>query len=113
MFLVRMIGSAQDPEIVKVLALIIAQLNLLLSMVNDVLDIKLIESGNFTPKFETFNPLQTLQFIKDIFSPQTEMQKTTLNFKTVSISTLNEAIALNHQEHLMPEQAIPELLKGD
>ena len=50
-------GSVQNPEIVRVLTLIITQLNLLLSLVNDVLDIKLIESGKFVPKFETFNPL--------------------------------------------------------
>ena len=113
MFIASIIGSVKDPEVLRVLALIQAQLNLLLSLVNDVLDIKLIESGKFAPKFETFNPLETLQFIKDIFNPQSEMQMTTLNFKTVSIATLNEAIAMNHQEHFLAEQAMPELLNGD
>ena len=69
MFLERMSGSVKDPEQIRVIALITTQLNLLLCLVNDVLDIKLIEAGKFEPKMQTFSPLKILKFIKDMFSP--------------------------------------------
>ena len=86
---------------------------MLLCLVNGVLDIKLIESGKYEPKFDLFNPLETLQFIKDIFSPYVKMQQSELAFKATSMSALNEAIVSKHQEHLLPPQALPELLRGD
>ena len=69
MFLERMSGSVKDPEQIRVIALITTQLNLLLCLVNDVLDIKLIEAGKFEPKMQRFSPLKILKFIKDMFSP--------------------------------------------
>ena len=69
MFLEGMSGSIKDPEQIQVIALITTQLNLLLCLVNDVLDIKLIEAGKFEPKMQRFSPLKILKFIKDMFSP--------------------------------------------
>ena len=43
--------------------IIIAQVNLLLSKVNDMLDIKLIAEGKFTQKNSVFNPKSVLDFI--------------------------------------------------
>ena len=39
-----------------ILDLVIGQLNLLLCLVNDVLDLKMIEGGNFENKTEKFSP---------------------------------------------------------
>ena len=69
MFLEGILQSTQDGNARHTLQLIISQLHLLLCLVNDVLDIKLIESGKFEPKLIEFSPLETLLFIKDMFSP--------------------------------------------
>ena len=54
--------------------LIVSQLNLLLCLVNDVLDIKMIQSQKFEPKVEKFNPVKdVLEFIVAMFNPQAEM----------------------------------------
>ena len=60
----------------NVLQLIVTQLNLLLCLVNDVLDIKLIEEGKFQKKMERFEPQKLLDFIVAMFEPQAEMQQT-------------------------------------
>ena len=49
--------------------IVISQINLLLSLVNDMMDIKLIEQGDFVPKIENFKPNLTFQFIKSMFEP--------------------------------------------
>ena len=49
--------------------MVISQLNLLLSLVNDVLDLKLIKQGKYDPKLEKFNPSETLDFIVKMFQP--------------------------------------------
>ena len=42
-------------------------MNLLLSLVNDVLDIKMIKHDKFEAKSETFNPMNLLDFIIAMF----------------------------------------------
>ena len=37
-----------------------------MALVNDMLDLKLIEDGHFTPKIETFKPREVLEFIKKL-----------------------------------------------
>ena len=51
------------------LNLVVCQLNLLLCLVNDMLDIKLIKSDQFTKKVALFKPADTLNFIAQIFHP--------------------------------------------
>ena len=54
--------------------LVVSQLNLLLCLVNDVLDIKMIQSQKFQPKVEKFNPVKdVLEFIVAMFNPQAQM----------------------------------------
>ena len=43
------------------------QLSLLLSLVNDVLAIKLIKNNKFQPKMEKFEPKKLLDFIVEMF----------------------------------------------
>ena len=47
--------------------LVMQKLNLLLSVVRDVLDPKLIEHGKFSTVKETFNPLDVLKFTQTMF----------------------------------------------
>ena len=49
--------------------IIITQINLLLGLVNDILDYKLIEENNFLPKNELFSLQETFKFILEIFGP--------------------------------------------
>ena len=40
-----------------------------MSLVNDILDIKLIEEGKFVQKIELFRPRDTFDFIMAMFEP--------------------------------------------
>ena len=52
------------------------QLSFLLSLVNDVMDLKIIEEfGHVSKKLEKFKPSSLLNFILDIFEAQVKMQK--------------------------------------
>ena len=51
----------------RVLELVINQLNLLLCLVNDVLDMKMIEQDKYEPKQERFSPQSILKFIVNMF----------------------------------------------
>lgn len=53
--------------------LVISQINLLLCTVNDSLDVRLIDQNMFLDKIERFNPLETFQFILDMFKPQANL----------------------------------------
>ena len=46
---------------------IISEINLILSLVNNILDIELIEQKTFAPKIEHFKPKLTFQFIEAMF----------------------------------------------
>ena len=69
--------TAQAMHLIKI---IISQINLLLCLVNDILDLKLIEENKFVPKNEVFCPRDTFNFITNMFGPQVEMQNSTLTF---------------------------------
>ena len=60
--------------------IIVAQINLLLCLVNNMLDLKLIEEGKFKPKREIFKLKDTLDFILAMFQPQIKLVNSTLSF---------------------------------
>ena len=69
MFLETLLGLlAQDPAATRLIKIVICQLNFLLSLVNDLLDIKMIEKGVFEPKCDNFNVKDTLDFVMQMFS---------------------------------------------
>ena len=49
-----------------------------------MLDIKLIEENKFERKQEVFSPVNTLEFIVNMFTPQVEMQNSKITFETIS-----------------------------
>ena len=63
--------------------LVISQINLLLCLINDSLDMRLIEQGKFRERKELFSPTATLQFIENMFAPQVKMNETTLSCTAV------------------------------
>lgn len=85
-----------DESTVQMLNLIVSQLNLLLCLVNDVLDLKLIKMDKYENKIEGFKPNDTLEFIKAMFRPQAEMQNCTISFQTVTIDSLKTATIHGH-----------------
>lgn len=56
----------------RLVLLLISQINLLLCLVNDMLDLKMIEMGEFVSRKEPFSVSKTFQFILDIFQLQSE-----------------------------------------
>ena len=51
----------------NIVHIVIQQMNLLLCLVNDMLDLKSIEQGNFISHLEDFSPIETIKFIMSIF----------------------------------------------
>ena len=56
-----------NEETRQLLSLIVSQLNLLLCLVNDVLDFKMIKLNRYEPKLCIFDPNKTLNFIEQMF----------------------------------------------
>ena len=90
------------------LIIIIAQINLLLSLVNDVLDHRLILENRFAPKEEHFSPKEAFNFIMSVFGPQIYDKQIIFDFRSVANF---EAINKNMQDE--KEMELPEFLIGD
>lgn len=56
-----------DEMQVKILLVIVSQVNLLLCYFNDILDLKMIEQGNFMMQKEVFKPIETFKYVLRIF----------------------------------------------
>ena len=54
----------------QIVDIVIQQINLLVCLVNDLLDMKLIEQGSFEKKRVVFDPLNTFNFVRSIFLTQ-------------------------------------------
>ena len=85
-----------DDGTFQMLTLIVSQLNLLLSLVNDVLDLKLINMNQFEAKICSFEPEKTLKFIEDMFHPQATIQNLAVTCYAVSIISLKTAFINSH-----------------
>lgn len=65
--------NSLDLDEKKILVLIMMQVHLLVSLINDQLDIKLIEDGEFRVKNEKFRVRQLFTFISSLFRPSTDL----------------------------------------
>lgn len=72
--------------------LIVASLNLLDSLVNNLLDMKMIEADKFEMKREFFSLAAVMEYIVSIFEPQAQSQKTSIMYRNVSVSAHDTAI---------------------
>ena len=88
-----------------------ANLNLLLSLVHDVLDLKVIESGKFVRNDCPFCPIDTLDFIKSMFEAQCEMQNTAIRFQTTSVDSIK--YGFRRVPDVLSYESLPETLIGD
>ena len=68
MLLDNVLNFAQlDPQARETLWLVVQQINLLLCLVNDVLDLKLIESARFVLREIIFSPESIFVFVLNMF----------------------------------------------
>lgn len=75
---------------------------MLLCLVNDVLDIKMIKKGIYEPKLEAFSPKETLDFIVAIFMPLCQSQQTKLDYSCVDQYYFDSAAKFRSDWGLMP-----------
>ena len=61
--------------------LVVQQLNLLLFLINDVIDLKMIEANRFSAKLEQFSPQDVFCFIMSMFRSQAGIQKTEITLE--------------------------------
>ena len=92
MFLESLIKEQMSESAIQILQLIISQMNMLLCLVNDLLDIKLIENDRFQPRFIKFSPIQAFEFVVEIFKPHATMQKTSMSIAVVSADCMNACV---------------------
>lgn len=69
MMLENLLAEVITKQATNIIKIIISQINLLLCLVNDILDLKLIEENKFVPKNEVFSPRETFNFITKMFAP--------------------------------------------
>ena len=84
MFLENLLNSYNlQPEVLKLINLIISQLTLLLCLVNDVMDMKLIERGEYEQKKSPFKIKTITDFICAMFAPHAALVKTRIETQIV------------------------------
>ena len=67
MLLESLLSRVKDKVMRDILLTIVSQINLLLCLVNDILDIKMMAEDKFVSRMEYFNPDETFKFIIKIF----------------------------------------------
>lgn len=98
MFLQTLLTKVSQAEVKRIVIIVISQVNLMMSLLNDILDMKLIEHDQFTPKLSTFSTEHTFKFILNLLEPQASIQNSELTFsaKPLSSSEANDDQLLNN-----------------
>ena len=94
-----------------IIMLIVTQINLLLSLVNDILDLKLIEEGQFEAKMERFNPREAIDFILKMLNGQVALSNTKIQVDYIADEAANESS--NHDMVFEPPPSQNRLLSSD
>ena len=68
MFLDTVLSMIQGAQAIKFIQLTKSSLNLLLSLVDDIVDLKAIKENEFTIKKSVFNPYQAFDFVRQLLS---------------------------------------------
>ena len=70
---------------------------MLLSLVNDILDLKLIDEGQFEPKMERFRPKDAINFILKMLDGQGELSNTKIVVEYIAVdeTSNNDIIRVN------------------
>ena len=70
MLLESLLRSALDEAQKRIIVIVVSQINLLICLVNDILDLKMVQKGQFVPKNEWFSLREAINFVLSIFSQQ-------------------------------------------
>ena len=96
--------------------LVISQINLLLCLVNDQLDLRMIDLNQFEIKNEKFAPAETFNFILYMFAPQVKLVNTKIQFQSFAqlqkpndSTSSEQAFTAGYEK----EKSLPDLLIGD
>ena len=90
------------------------QLSFLLSLVNDVMDLKIIEEfGHVSKKLEKFKPTSLFNFILDIFEAQVKMQRCYFGIEYISAHHMKNYKPIEANESNLTYQKLPDILIGD
>ena len=112
MFIDLVLQMIQGAEAIKLINLVKSSLNLLLSLVNDMVDLKLIKEDQFSTNQNVFDPLETLDFVRQMFHYQAEANSIELAIKTIPAQYIDNRQAIRWYERLV-EKDLPSQLKGD
>ena len=72
MFINAMLNIIREAVCARYCRMIKISLNLLLSLVNDMVDLKLVKENRLEPQFVDFNPTKVLKFVTDLLQVQAE-----------------------------------------
>lgn len=67
MMLESLLAGIVDHAQRNIIFMMISQMNLLLCLVNDILDLKMIDQDRFVKRDEPFSPSETFKFVAGIF----------------------------------------------
>jgi two-component system, NarL family, capsular synthesis sensor histidine kinase RcsC len=112
MLLEMVITMTTNAKSLKLIKTINSQLHLLLSLVYDILDLKYLQTGKIVADIATFNPLDLLNLVIDIFSEQAETKQVRLELRTVDNSSLHN-LAVRHFADSLAHVDLPTHLRGD
>ena len=93
----------------ETICVVISQVNLLLCLVTDMLDLKLLEQGKFVARKETFKIADVFHFVFKIFEFQAKLQASTIVFETKGSTPLPDSL-IGDQIHL--KQVLVNLIKN-
>ena len=68
MLLESLLAGNLDENQRQIIRIVISQINLLICLVNDILDLKMLDQNKFEPKVTEFNPNETFKFVMNIFT---------------------------------------------
>jgi len=89
-------------------------MHFLLSLVNDMLDLKMMQGRVIEPKMAFFDPSETLQFIGKVFGHQTSLTKTEFSIHPVDSQCIANFRKVSSPETLgLKSVQLPEKLLGD
>ena len=72
--------SLADKAMRRIVSLVIFQINIQLCRVGNILDLKLLEEGNFEINGELFSLVDTFTSVLDLFKQQADFYNTKLSF---------------------------------
>ena len=78
MFLEILLEKTLTGPIKSLIQIVVQQINMLLSLVNDSLDLAAIQDDAFEIKQASFSPKEVIEFVVKLFQPQGAVQNTTI-----------------------------------